>query len=456
MQDDKGYANTPGILCHFITFLASALPLRSVPTFIELVVGAMITQAGFVTEAWLAIAPVRHWTSYYKWLQQGRWSWVKLGQQMTRLVLAFFQQPVCYLIIDDTLIFRSSRKAPDVTIHHLHGTKANRPRYVRGQCWVNLAFSLCRGEKSVAIPLLARLMRVDGNTSKLSAAKVLLRVVAPILDKRKVIVLLDSWYMRCTLISFLRKLNFQVIGQVRKDTALYDFPPPRSGKRGRPRIYGDKYTPEKVAALPEERELVMIYGKQQWVRYRTALCLARFLHGATVRAVWVQLEDKDGTLTKQRLILSTCCDMTPMEIVVSYARRWPIEDLFNQMKNRWGWKEAWQQTRQALHRWTQILSVGFALPQLLSIVGGEQIEALTGLTPWRHARPVTAGRIRLGLQRIFCHVRIRDWWNPKFRKFQPPGQPNPPANERNGPQKPLFSLSKSKTNRANQPGFYSD
>jgi hypothetical protein len=58
MQDDKGYANTPAILCHFITFLASALPLRSVPTFIELVVGAMITRAGFVTEAWLAISPL--------------------------------------------------------------------------------------------------------------------------------------------------------------------------------------------------------------------------------------------------------------------------------------------------------------------------------------------------------------------------------------------------------------
>lgn len=449
MQDDKGYANTPAILCHFITFLASALPLRSVPTFIELVVGAMITRAGFVTEAWLAISPQRHWTAYYKWLQQGRWSWVKLGQQMTRLVVTFFRQQVCYLIIDDTVIFRSSSKAPDSAVHHLHGTRANRPRFVRGQCWVNLAFSLCRGDRSVAIPLLARLMRAGGNTSKLTAAKVLLRVVAPILDNRKVIVLLDSWYMRRTLICFLRKLNFQVIGQVRKDTALYELPPARTGRRGRPRIYGDKYTPEKVAALPEQRELVMLYGKEQWVRYRSALCLARFLHARMVRAVWVQLEEKDGTLTRQRLLLSTCCDITPREVIVSYARRWPIEDLFNQMKNRWGWKEAWQQTRQVLHRWTQILAIGFALPQLLTIVGGEQIEVMTGLTPWRGARSLTAGRIRLGLLRIFGHVRVRDWWNPKSRKFEPPKQPESPANERNGTEQRLFSISKSKSTREN-------
>ncbi|MBU4394647.1 MAG: hypothetical protein KKD78_06415, partial [Proteobacteria bacterium] len=37
-----------------------------------------------------------------------------------------------------------------------------------------------------------------------------------------------------------------------------------------------------------------------------------------------------------------------------------IEDLFNQMKNRWGWKDAWQQSRLVLHRWTQILSIAYA------------------------------------------------------------------------------------------------
>ena len=47
----------------------------------------MLTQAGFVTEAWLAIKPKRHWTSYYKWLQNGKWSWVALGLQTARFAL---------------------------------------------------------------------------------------------------------------------------------------------------------------------------------------------------------------------------------------------------------------------------------------------------------------------------------------------------------------------------------
>ncbi len=59
--------NHPRILFEIITFLTKALPIRSIPTFIELLVGAMITRAGFVTEAWLAINPVRNWRMVMGW-----------------------------------------------------------------------------------------------------------------------------------------------------------------------------------------------------------------------------------------------------------------------------------------------------------------------------------------------------------------------------------------------------
>lgn len=91
------------------------------------------------------------------------------------------------------------------------------------------------------------------------------------------------------------------------------------------------------------------------------------MNGHKVRAVWMQFEDEDGKLSKQRLLLSTSCQLSAEEVFSYYARRWSIEDLFNQMKNRWGWRKTWQQSRQVLHRWTQILSQAYALPQLLAI-----------------------------------------------------------------------------------------
>ena len=126
---NKGYSTIPSALFESITFLGRALPIRSVPTFIELLIGAMLTQAGFVTEAWLAINPLRRWTAYYKWLQQGKWSWVALGVQLARLIVERYPQQNWFLIFDDTLIFRSSKKAPGSKIHYQHGNKTNPVSY---------------------------------------------------------------------------------------------------------------------------------------------------------------------------------------------------------------------------------------------------------------------------------------------------------------------------------------
>jgi transposase len=55
----------------------------------------MLSQNGFVTEARMAICARRHWTSYFKWLQKGRWSWVAIGLQTARLALRYNNDKLC-------------------------------------------------------------------------------------------------------------------------------------------------------------------------------------------------------------------------------------------------------------------------------------------------------------------------------------------------------------------------
>ena len=432
-MDIAGYCRIPQTLFESITFLVQALPLRSAPTFIELIVGAMLTQSGFVTQAYLAFPMKRDWTSYYKWIEKGKWSWVAVGIQMARLLIRLFPQQLWHLVIDDTLILRSSKKAPGSKIYREHSRKPNRPDFVRGQCWVSLAAVAENGLQAAAIPILSRLMRIEGNGSKLTAAKTLLRVIIPVFDGLSVRLLLDSWYMRGKLLLYALKSGFQVIGQVRKDTALFRAPEQRT-KRGRPRKYGAKYTPDGVAKLPVTSVQLFIYGKLQWVRYRSVIAKARFLDGRLVRAVWVSFEDEKRGVTQERLILATDVHLAPHEVIEIYAKRWTIEPMFHQVKNNWGWNETWQQSRQTVHRWLHVLGIGYALPQLLALTGGDDIEKLANTTPWRKKDPVTAGRVRSGLVRIFGHFPIRDWWNRKSRKFGPPKEPEAPASKRQLPK----------------------
>src|SRR4051794_15502206 len=116
--------------------------------------------------------------------------------------------------------------------------------------------------------------------------------------------LLDAWYMKGYLISDVLTRDIIVIAQVRRDTALYEPPPLRTGKPGRPRKYGDRITQEKLKMLAPTHTELPIYGGQRTVRYRTAVCMARFLGGRLVRAVWV-LMFVDGKWTAERLLLST-------------------------------------------------------------------------------------------------------------------------------------------------------
>src|SRR5919112_321634 len=260
----------PTPLCAWLTLLAQAVPNRSALTFLELLLGAMITDRGFVTEALLAITPRRKWPTYFKWLEGGKWSWIAVAQRLCKILVTHFAPPVWYLIIDDTLVPRASKKAPDVGFHFDHSRKPNRSRYIWGQGWVTLAAVIHAKTvaTSWAVPLISRLVRKTGNHGKLTGARVLLRVVRGLV-----------------------------------------------GQRGRTPKYGAKMTEQTVATLKETRSFLFLYGQGQIVRYRSAVVLAKFLGGRAVRAVWIRLEDENGVPKAPRLLISTEITMTARDII---------------------------------------------------------------------------------------------------------------------------------------------
>lgn len=421
-MNTRGYDSIPSELCYWITFLTKVLPPRSIKTFIELLIGAMLTPTGFVTDAYLILDMHNHWNSYYKWLQKGKWSWLALARQFVRLILASIKNEVVHLAIDDTLTLRSSKRAPGSQIHHQHGNKPNLANFVRGQCWVSLAMIVKRSDRApIALPLLTRLIPSASNTGKLIAANTLIRSVFRLFQGLKVRILVDSWYMRRTFIQSMQQRGFNVIGQVRIDTRLYDEPIKKKTKqRGRPRKYGDKYTPKRIAHLKKTEATLRLYGKDQVLRYRSKILKARFLEGQLVRVVWCEFKSESGRWKSTCLLLSTDTSLDAEQVIASYGLRWSIESMFNQLKLSWGLKEAWQQSRQTLHRWVHITMIGYGLIQLLSCIKSQSVTQLCNHSPWRRSQPETAGQIRKGLVRILRHVSVRAWWDSKCKKFKPP------------------------------------
>lgn len=416
-----------GKLGYYISFLALALPSRSVPTFCELLIASMITAEGFVTQSWFQGKLHNFWGSYHKWLETGHWRTYQVVARFIQLCCLIVPetQPL-FLVIDDSFVLRFSEKAPGSAIAFQHAHKLNQARYVLGQCFVYLCMIQERPSDEVptAIPWLARMPSAGGNTSKLFTAKALLRFTHSVIGERFTYVLLDCWFMRSHVIKHIQNLGYHAIGQCRHDLALFSPPLPEPRRRGKPRIYGEQLTKERVQQLPEHKVKMHLYGRIRTVYYRSCLCRARILKGQEVIAVWTEFEHK-GKRRKTRLILSTDTTLDAMTVLRHYALRWPIEPGFNQIKNLFGVRQLWQSKRHTLYRWLNIRLMAYGLLELLTIRAGKLARNIVN-QPWRSEDVITAGMTRAGLKELIPQFNIRSCSTCKSEIFKFPGIENIP------------------------------
>jgi hypothetical protein len=329
-----------------------------------------------------------------------------------------FPSERCVVIGDDTLIPRVSEAAPGASVQYDHARKPNRPDYILAQTVVSLSAVIGNSVGAWSVPLMSNLAVRTGNHGKLDTMRALLEEVSVTLGA--ITLLLDAWYMRAYLILESIKRGAIVIGQVRHDTALYNPPPPRTGKPGRPRKYGDRITTDKVKTLPETHTELAIYGGHRTVRYRTTVCLARFLGGRLVRAVWVSMS-VEGKWKKERLLLSTDPTNTAEYVILTYSLRWTIEPMLAAMKWAEGMIGMGMQSVETFHRWLNIVQIGRALIQMLAVKADDATKALAQVAAWRKEPYLTAGMVKAGLVRAFWNITPASAWHGRGRKFDPSG-----------------------------------
>ena len=406
------------LLSEWVSFLLVAVPSRSHRTFVELLIGGMLNPEGWVTRAIGAICREAHWTTYYKLIERAHVSVAALAIRLLQLVQWVFPSELVTLIIDDTLVPRCTKIGPGISIKHDHSHKANRPTFLNSQCWVTLALIVrVRLGSGLTVPIRSWLVEESGQRGKLWVARQLIDSVrCHVMEAR---LLIDAWFMRKSLILPLLEQRVRIIGQVRRDTALYLPPAPEPRRRGAKRKYGQRIDAVTLAALPVKKMELTLYGKLQPVRIRSVIAVARFLKGLPVRAVWCEMRQSDNTWSRPRLILATETDLSAQEVVEIYAQRWGIEPLFHNLKRWWGVTNLWQQSKEALELWMQIRSTAYALTQLLALRLWASFP-LMDIAPWRKGAMITAGLFSQWMRIQFIGLRVRDAFDPKSGNFVMP------------------------------------
>jgi DDE superfamily endonuclease len=381
--------------------------VRSAPeparaTLTELIIGAMLAHGGHVTRAILALTPRLGWQAYHWMIERGRFRLLGLVAALCGIVRRETDGPRRFAVIDDTLAPRCSAKAPGAAVRFDHAKKPNRPAFLLCQAFVTLGAVVPCRDRPRCVPIVTGLCRGPGHAGKIALAKTVLRAVGDRLGP--LCLLLDAWYMRRSLIQAALRRGHAVIGQVRRDTALFQVPPPRApGTRGRPRVYGARLDAAAVAQLPASTHHIAGYGGRR-ARLRHVLCRARFLRGAIVHAVWCELETRGGGWAKQRLLLCTDPDLSAPAVVEAYAQRWSVEPLFAALKLTDGMGAMWQRGRTALLRWLHLVQIGRALLVLLTARAEPEVLALLRVGGWRRPATPTPGLVEDALARRFGDI----------------------------------------------------
>ena len=313
--------------------LAVFSPLFTAPsfrTFCGLACGFLAqtgrrTVCGMLTGAGLS----RLWSHdrAHRFFSRARWDPDDLGLAVARLVVSLLVptgEPVT-VAIDDTLFQRRGKKIWAASWFH-DGSAPGPAKTGYGNNWVVAAIvvKLPFLPRPVALPVLAKLV-VKGTTSasRLWLARRMASALAAALPGRRIHVVGDAAYAGKELKKLAPGITWTT--RLRKDAALHDLPPARTGRRGLPRARGDRLPSLARLAAGQAFTQVTVtrYGTTVTLQAAALTCLWYSVFGSRPVQV-VLIRDRSASGCDLALV-TTDTAATAVQVIERYASRWSIE-----------------------------------------------------------------------------------------------------------------------------------
>jgi len=392
-----------------IKIILQSIQYRNKELLLELIKAELISSSGYLTELAMIVNPKKY-HSIHKLFSRVRFDYVGIQIEIIVMILLFFKIKKVSISIDDSIVYRSRKKrVPNGHKQFDHAQKANRSSFVFGQKWLAFGLVITVGGITMTLPLFIYLVKPKKNL--ISTTIVIQKLIRGVIKRKglsvEVEMLTDSWFARGRLILRAKhRYNFSTISMARKDLVICKIPEvPKKKKVGRPKKYGDKIQP-KIEDLSQELTL-FIYGKNVSIKYKEAVGKARFLKGEIIKAVWLSFDESQSL----RLLIATDIELSSEEIIKRYSQRWDIESMFNELKNRFRFKDIMMHTSQNYYQFLYFKIWCFIIIKLSSIEFKKEIsDYIQDFLPWRvhHKKGITltAGSAKLALRGVFSTLHI--------------------------------------------------
>ena len=333
--------------------------------------------------------------SFYYTLTYAAFDHLKWMAVTSRLALSCIpvslKDSAVFLSIDDTLVekygtkFQARSKLFDHAAH-------NGSNYLNGHCFVSIMLHVplesADGIIYLSLPLGYRLWTKE--LSKLELAADMVRSVMTELSScKQVLLLCDSWYPKKPVTGLVSEFeNLEMICCARSDTVLYALPGERTGKRGRPRIHGDRLNLSEITLTKPEgasyymgcREVITNLWKGRTVyAYVTASNPEKTssfrLFLCTIEPKEIAAEPKKQTDEKIRSYMAW--GMLPLGL---FSLRWNIETSYYETKTFWSFRDYMVRSVKGMERLCNLICISYAAVRLLPYYSRE-FEDYQGQSP---------------------------------------------------------------------------
>lgn len=332
--------------------------------------------------------------SYYYTLNESSLDITDWMSAMIRILISLIphtlrKQPII-LSIDDTMTEKYGDHFEYCSVLFDHAAH-NGNLYLNGHCFVSLMISVpvMENEKIryLSVPVGYRMWTKE--ETKLEMAADLVRLAMETIGTEKAVILCcDSWYPKAEITELPDEFaNLDIICNVRSDTALYALPPECTGKRGRPRIRGERISLNDFV-LQEVKgtefcaggQLVMtrLFGK----RYVYAIVTesksgSRRLFICTKSPQELHFDIHCTGIGKAAVYGKTDVFLLPLTI---YSLRWHIETAFYEQKKFWALGSYMLRSRDGIECLLNLLTILYSMMTLLPFLDSD-FSFLSGESP---------------------------------------------------------------------------
>lgn len=430
-----------------ITILATFAPLFSRPVYknaLELMVAHFLcTGKRTVTNLIKRLGKHKDskFTKYFYVLRKAKWS-------------TFNSSKILFLLIVDSLLPKDARIEINIDAHlnRRRGPKIKGLGYHRdavasskhqkvlttGHNWLvaTVCVSIFGSKYKWSLPFLSYLLTPEkplsssrnkadlsgkGRHKKMTkvTSQFIIQIRRWIGPKREVVVIADSAFCCREICKTCIKHNVIFCTQLRLDASLYDFPPAHQGKRGRPRVVGERLPNLETLANDKKQKWVRLIAPWYSSRVKvldvlTGTCLwyHNTVGGVPIR--WILTKDPTGE-NKPIAILVTDFRICAEQAIALFVGRWPIETTFQEINQHLGLEtiHTWSDT--SVNRTAPAIIASYSLACLIvnESVNDTGVEISPQTTSWYEKDTITFSDVMIYLKLLILNEKYFSQWDKK-------------------------------------------